>query len=240
MKPTDNVAADLAGEVARQIARLLPSTVPLEVSAGSSGPSMPGAPMPTAADVAVVASFIGTVSADLVVVADRAVQEALTSGTGPDLPLEDALRPALEAAADVLGTGVLDTARTVPALQALTGEGMTVFPLVAEGEVRAWVGVRLRTQSTPKAASGAVQGASLRLLYDVDMTLTAELGRTKLPIREVLELVPGTVLELDRAAGSPADLMVNGRLIARGEIVVIDEDYGIRITEIVAEEAQVR
>ena len=72
------------------------------------------------------------------------------------------------------------------------------------------------------------------------MTLTAELGRTKLPIREVLELVPGTVLELDRAAGSPADLMVNGRLIARGEIVVIDEDYGIRITEIVAEEAQVR
>ncbi|OIQ82951.1 flagellar motor switch protein FliN [mine drainage metagenome] len=131
----------------------------------------------------------------------------------------------------------------MPALQALTGEGMTVFPLAAEGEVRAWVGVRLRTQSTPstqKAASGAVQGASLRLLYDVDMTLTAELGRTKLPIREVLELVPGTVLELDRAAGSPADLMVNGRLIARGEIVVIDEDYGIRITEIVAEEAQVR
>ena len=83
----------------------------------------------------------------------------------------------------------------------------------------------------------AVQGASLRLLYDVDMTLTAELGRTKIPLREVLELVPGTVLELDRAAGSPADLMVNGRLIARGEIVVIDEEYGIRITEIVAEEA---
>ena len=149
MKPTDNAAADLAGEVARQVARLLPSTVPLEVS------TLPGAPMPTATDIAVVASFIGAVSADLVVVADRAVQEALTSGAGPDLPLEDALRPALEAAADVLGTGVLDTARTVPAPQALTGEGMTVFPLAAEGEVRAWVGVRLRTPSTPAAAGGA-------------------------------------------------------------------------------------
>ncbi|WP_035063204.1 FliM/FliN family flagellar motor switch protein, partial [Cellulomonas bogoriensis] len=51
-----------------------------------------------------------------------------------------------------------------------------------------------------------------------------------------LELVPGTVLELDRAAGAPADVMVNGRLVARGEVVVVDEDYGIRITEIVANE----
>ena len=233
MKPTDNAAADLALAVAREVARMLPSTVPLEVSSASGGAA------PTEADVAVVASFIGSVSADLVVIADRAVQEALTRGSGPDLPLADALRPALEAAADVLGTGVLDVARTVPAPQALTGEGMTVFPLVAAGEVRAWVGVRLRAQTSVKSSvkSAGMQASSLRLLYDVDMTLTAELGRTKIPVREVLELVPGTVLELDRAAGSPADLMVNGRLIARGEIVVIDEDYGIRITEIVAEEA---
>lgn len=231
MKPTDNVAADLALAVAREVARLLPSSVPLEVQPASTAGG------PTDDDLAVVATFIGAVSADLVVVADRAIQEVLTSGDGPAIPLADALRPALEAAADALGTGVLDIARTVPATQALTGAGMTVFPLVGDGDVKAWVGVRLRTQTTPKPASGAgVQGASLRLLYDVDMTLTAELGRTRIPVREVLELVPGTVLELDRAAGSPADLMVNGRLIARGEIVVIDEDYGIRITEIVAEE----
>jgi len=76
------------------------------------------------------------------------------------------------------------------------------------------------------------QRASLNVLYDVEMTLTAELGRTKLPVRQVLELTPGAVLELDRAAGSPADVMVNGRLIARGEVVVIDEEFGIRITEI--------
>jgi len=54
-------------------------------------------------------------------------------------------------------------------------------------------------------------------------------------VREILDLSPGAVLELDRAAGSPADLLVNGRLIARGEVVVIDEDFGLRVTEIVTE-----
>ena len=73
----------------------------------------------------------------------------------------------------------------------------------------------------------------MRVLYDVEMTLTVEIGRAKLPVRQVLELVPGAVIELDRVAGSPADLMVNGRLIARGEVVVVDEDYGLRVTEIV-------
>jgi flagellar motor switch protein FliN/FliY len=71
------------------------------------------------------------------------------------------------------------------------------------------------------------------MLYDVEMTLTAEIGRTRLPVRQVLELAPGAVLELDRTAGSPADVMVNGRLVARGEVVVVDEAYGIRVTEIV-------
>ena len=71
------------------------------------------------------------------------------------------------------------------------------------------------------------------MLYDVEMTLTAEIGRTRLAVRQVLDLAPGTVLELDRTAGSPADVMVNGRLIARGEVVVVDEVYGIRVTEIV-------
>jgi len=60
-----------------------------------------------------------------------------------------------------------------------------------------------------------------------------EIGRTRMTVKELLQLTPGAVVELDRAAGSPADLLVNGRLIARGEIVVVDEDYGIRVTEIV-------
>jgi flagellar motor switch protein FliN/FliY len=67
--------------------------------------------------------------------------------------------------------------------------------------------------------------------------VTVEIGRTRMTVRELLDLAPGAVLELDRAAGSPADLLVNGRLIARGEVVVIDEDFGLRITEIAVDAA---
>jgi flagellar motor switch protein FliN/FliY len=65
------------------------------------------------------------------------------------------------------------------------------------------------------------------------MEVTVELGRTRMTVRELLALAPGAVVELDRAAGSPADLLVNGRLIARGEVVVVDEDFAVRITEII-------
>ncbi|MFC6411087.1 flagellar motor switch protein FliN [Planobispora longispora] len=76
------------------------------------------------------------------------------------------------------------------------------------------------------------------MLHGVEMSVTAELGRTRMTIRELLSLSPGAVVELDRAAGSPVDLLVNGRLIARGEVVVIDENFGIRITEIVPPTAE--
>jgi len=81
----------------------------------------------------------------------------------------------------------------------------------------------------------AVPGASrpMTLLHDVEMGVTAELGRTRMTVRDLLSLTPGAVVELDRAAGSPVDVLVNGTLIARGEVVVIDEEYGIRISEIV-------
>ncbi|AXV05861.1 Flagellar motor switch protein FliN [Euzebya pacifica] len=74
--------------------------------------------------------------------------------------------------------------------------------------------------------------SSMSLLGDVEMGVTAELGRTQLTVRDVLNLTPGSIVELDRAAGSPVDVVVNGTLIARGEVVVIDEEFGIRITEI--------
>ncbi|GAA1957605.1 hypothetical protein GCM10009798_16280 [Nocardioides panacihumi] len=79
----------------------------------------------------------------------------------------------------------------------------------------------------------------LEMLHGVDMEVTVELGRTRLTVRDLLALSPGAVLELDRAAGSPADLLVNGRLIARGEVVVVDEDFGLRVTEILDDAAAV-
>lgn len=229
-------AAELVRAAAEALARLVPSDVPLVVT-----PCEPGTG-PGADEVAVTASLVGTRSADLAVIAKTAIEEALSgAGAGALVSVADALRPALEAAASTLGEGVLGEAQIRDAGTAFGADDVHVFALEAAGVVRGWFGLRLRADQDvvvaapagSAAAKGASVGDNLRLLYDVEMTLSAEIGRAKLPVRQVLELVPGAVIELDRVAGSPADLMVNGRLIARGEVVVIDEDYGLRITEIV-------
>lgn len=102
--------------------------------------------------------------------------------------------------------------------------------------------VELPHTSSTGSASGSVTPLPRRgieMLHGVDMEVTVELGRTRMTVRDLLALTPGAVLELDRAAGSPADLLVNGRLIARGEVVVVDEDFGLRVTEIVDDSAAV-
>ena len=81
-------------------------------------------------------------------------------------------------------------------------------------------------------------GRSLEFLGEVELGVTVELGRARMSVRHVLSLVPGAVIELDRTAGSPVDVLVNGTLIARGEVVVVDEEFGIRVTEIVGREAE--
>jgi flagellar motor switch protein FliN/FliY len=84
----------------------------------------------------------------------------------------------------------------------------------------------------PDESAGGIGAGNLELLHDVSLGVTAELGRARMLVRDVLSLSPGSVIELDRAAGSPVDVLVNGTLIARGEVVVIDEEFGIRITEV--------
>ncbi|MYL24629.1 flagellar motor switch protein FliN [Vreelandella massiliensis] len=78
-------------------------------------------------------------------------------------------------------------------------------------------------------------GASrdLEMIMDIPVKLTVELGRTKLTIKQLLELAQGSVIELDGLAGEPMDILINGYLIAQGEVVVIEDKYGIRITEII-------
>lgn len=78
------------------------------------------------------------------------------------------------------------------------------------------------------------QAGNINLLMDVTMDLTVELGRTKRSIKYILGMGEGTVLELDKLAGEPVDILVNGKLIARGEVVVIDENFGVRVTEIIS------
>lgn len=75
---------------------------------------------------------------------------------------------------------------------------------------------------------------NINLIMDVPLQVTVELGRTRKLIRDILELGPGSVVELDKLAGEPVDILVNGKLIAKGEVVVIDENFGVRITDIVS------
>ena len=76
---------------------------------------------------------------------------------------------------------------------------------------------------------------SMDLLADVELDLTVELGRTSISVREVLQLGPGSIVELHRLAGEPVDILVNGKLIAKGEVVVVDESFGVRLTEIASQ-----
>jgi flagellar motor switch protein FliN/FliY len=73
---------------------------------------------------------------------------------------------------------------------------------------------------------------SVEFVWDVPMTVEAILGTTELTVREILEIGPGSVVELDRAYGEPVDLFLNGKLVARGDIVIIGDNFGVKITEI--------
>ena len=77
-----------------------------------------------------------------------------------------------------------------------------------------------------------VNDANIGLILDVPLQITVELGRTSKSIKDILELTNGSIVELDRLAGEPVDIMVNGKYLAKGEVVVIDENFGVRITDI--------
>ena len=83
------------------------------------------------------------------------------------------------------------------------------------------------------------QKENIGIIMDVPLEITVELGRTHKLIKEILEFSPGTVVELDKLAGEPIDILVNGKHIAKGEVVVIDENFGVRLTDIVSVEERI-
>jgi flagellar motor switch protein FliN len=88
--------------------------------------------------------------------------------------------------------------------------------------------------------SGAPSPSNIDLLMDVDLPVSIELGRTKMSIASILELGPGSVVELNKLAGEPVDLLVNYKVVARGEVVVVDENFGLRITQLMTPEERLR
>ncbi len=89
-------------------------------------------------------------------------------------------------------------------------------------------------------AAGAANGHDLNMILDIPVQLTVELGRTRIPIKHILQLAQGSVVELEALAGEPMDVLVNGYLIAQGEVVVVNEKFGIRLTDIVTPSERMR
>ncbi len=86
------------------------------------------------------------------------------------------------------------------------------------------------TGSQPKS----IVPGNIELLMDVSMRVTVELGRTRMQLAQILELQHGSVVELDRLAGDPVDIIVNDCMVARGEVVIVDDKFGVRITEMIS------
>lgn len=187
--------------------------------------------------------------------------EVLASGTGngpalePEaisigLFLDDQLLAAIGFAPDQVAEAA-PTASVMPSAQA--SEPAPAAPVLASAEaapaapveaapaapVLAWEQAAPAApvfQSLVGTDSPAAEVRRMHLLRDVEMGVSVELGRTRMTVRELLALAPGAIVELDKAAGAPVDLLVNGTLMARGEVVVIDEEFAVRISEIVTSE----
>lgn len=232
--PASETVIAVVASAARAAAGLVPATAELVPGQPVSDPDAVLAPATAAA--AVAARLSGEVSGDVVLVLSAEVVDALANSPVGPMDVATALRPALEAAAATLGRVRVDAERTEDpdaAMDGLRDKGMFVaVPLMgAGGTVEAVFALQVTLPRT------RTQRGSLDLLRHVAMEVTVEIGRTRMTVGELLSLHPGEVVELDRAASAPADLLVNGTLIARGEVVVVDEDFGLRISEIVTDAA---
>ncbi len=87
---------------------------------------------------------------------------------------------------------------------------------------------------------GSGQANDIEMILDIPVQLTVELGRTRIPIKHILQLAQGSVVELDGLAGEPMDVLINGFLIAQGEVVVVNEKFGIRLTDIITPSERIR
>lgn len=96
--------------------------------------------------------------------------------------------------------------------------------------------------SAPKAGNGPVslEGPNLDVILDIPVSISMEVGNTEITIRNLLQLNQGSVIELDRLAGEPLDVLVNGTLIAHGEVVVVNEKFGIRLTDVISPSERIK
>lgn len=203
------ISAALTGDAGGTIVLILAPELTAQVENGPLGPQELLAGLTPALDDAVAALGVGLGS--------------LRHEAGQILDAELALSNA----------GAHGTATVVPFLGENGPVGALVVLLSAAAAAAAPASTAASFENLSASAAFQAPIRGVELLSDVEMGVTAELGRTRMTVRELLSLQPGSIVELDRAAGSPVDLLVNGTLVARGEVVVVDEEFGVRITEII-------
>jgi flagellar motor switch protein FliN len=244
---------DVAMAVTSALEQALGEDVILAV--GVAQQQTPGADLlPEGATRSVSLPLTGDFAGEIGLIVGEELAAALEARAADEM-LTSAAAPALEAGAatmNALGQGEAQTGRAievpVESLLAADSGDFLVYPLLQNDVRIACLVIRVAVVDAGTAVSrhefamlgdsaGGYNGSRpLAILNDVEMGVTAELGRRRMTVRDLLALTPGSVIELDRAAGTPVDVLVNGTLIARGEVVVIDEEFGIRIAEIVASE----
>lgn len=259
MSTTDALGAQIeqdsaaASAAAAAIVRSLPAT---DLAPGEAvvGAQAIGSAVPAPGSKAVTANISGSVSGTLVITLHPELAAAVENGPLGPQEMVAGLEPALTDATGALSATYGDVRFEAPqaldaeiaVANAAQAESVCVVPFMSNGAVAGAVVLLVNHSGAQAEApsesasfeplSGSVTTGSVRaveLLNDVEMGVTAELGRTRMTVRELLAMQPGSIVELDRAAGSPVDLLVNGTLVARGEVVVIDEEFGVRITEII-------
>lgn len=218
---------------------LLPALAP--GSELTVGPIIEGTPsgldLPAEAPTSLLTKLDGTVSGEILLVLEGGLAEPLraTSTNG----LAGAAEPLLEAMLTALGSTSLSLDELSADVGLARADGkpdVCHIAFTGDGVVRALLVFNVVDhQPTPTGYSAPQADLSrIGLLRDVTLAVTVELGRSRITVQELLSLTPGAVVELDREVGSLADLLVNGTLIARGEVVVVDDTYGIRISEIIS------
>lgn len=225
-------------EVAAAVAERVPAGGPLQASSAIAVEADTDLSNFAAA---VAAEFVPPLEGRIAVLVGADLVEALSQAPAGALDLASALQPTVDAAAGALSGSAgqcfqIDVQNVIEALGA--GAHLIVLDNGSDTQVAVLVSGLAESDGARPAVASAVTGQPLaargiELLRGVVMEVTVELGRTRMSVRDLLSLAPGAVLELDRAAGSPADLLVNGQLIARGEVVVVDEEFGLRITEVI-------
>lgn len=153
-----------------------------------------------------------------------ALAEAIGGGGGDEVdPLAEEMLKAMEAG-EGEGGGDVDQMMEMEMLKAMEQDG---------GGLAGMEGMGGGGVAAPAAGGGGIPPNVARLM-DVRLMVTIELGRTKKTVQEVLDLGEQSLIELDKSVGEPVNVMVNGRLFARGEVVTVSENFGVRITELVA------